>query len=340
MSLNATGTDKLYGPETSSKTVNGSITISGDVNGTVTIQNLHITGDLTIDTTNAHVELQDNVTIDGETNVVDVNGNSLVSVANHTGNINITDDDSSKIELTGNASSSTVNILSNGGDITLAGAIHNVIVSNNANITVDNNSRVDYLSVESGSVLLDAPEESVGQIVKEENAEVSAPDGKTLPVDVVSIVKVTADRLSEGDTKVVGVEYTAEKGSVTLTVNPSAEGFDSVTQNPNVENGANESFNYHEVKIEMPEGAEYISVDNVDEGEITILDDYVFTYKDAEGNVLGARSYFPVSYEDDTTGNTVAFGYNNEWVKTYTWYDSNQNIIQIDEVVVKRESVE
>lgn len=114
------------------------------------LRNLVITGDLTINTPNAHVNGVNTLTVDGSTNVQAVSWNSFVSAATHTGGIVVTDSDGATIDLSGNAAGANVT-LNTAGPVTLKGSYTGTVtLSNAATVEVASGASVSNLVVESG----------------------------------------------------------------------------------------------------------------------------------------------------------------------------------------------
>lgn len=114
------------------------------------LRNLVITGDLTINTPNAHVNGVSTLTVGGATNVQAVSWNSFVSAATHTGGIVVTDSDGATIDLSGNAAGANVT-LNTVGPVTLKGSYTGTVtLSNAATVEIASGASVSNLVVESG----------------------------------------------------------------------------------------------------------------------------------------------------------------------------------------------
>jgi hypothetical protein len=91
---------------------------------------------LIVNTPGAHVVLENSVIVTGTTTVADVNANSFVSSATHSGGITVTDSNNTRLVLSGSASNTTVTI-SSPGNVVLDGVYSNIEVNGAANITLN-----------------------------------------------------------------------------------------------------------------------------------------------------------------------------------------------------------
>lgn len=155
-----------YGPESGTYTIDGDLTIQGSVDGTVTLQNIRVTGDLTINTPNATISVLASVVIEGNTNLLAVADHSFWSDAFHYLGIGIQGGGS--INLGGSASNAPVIILTNqpvilggsvgfvqvqqpGAQLTLGGTVGSLLVQQNGvNITNGGSGSVGGLIITSG----------------------------------------------------------------------------------------------------------------------------------------------------------------------------------------------
>lgn len=129
------------------KKITGNVTITGDATGAINLQNLNITGSLTINTPDAHVNVKASSTVGGATNIQDVSNTSFVSDGSHTGGILVTDANNSRISLSGNASKAAVTIDTT-GNVSLAGTFENNInIVKAAKINVEQAATVALLTV-------------------------------------------------------------------------------------------------------------------------------------------------------------------------------------------------
>lgn len=105
-----------------------------------------------VTTPDAHVVLEDSVIVTGTTTVADVNANSFVSEATHTGGITVTDANNSRLVLNGNASAANVT-LNTSGNVNLGGSYTGeVTIKDSAKVNLEENTNIAYLSIESNGI--------------------------------------------------------------------------------------------------------------------------------------------------------------------------------------------
>jgi len=155
-----------YGPESGTYTINGDLIIQGDVDGTVTLQNIRVTGDLTINTPNATITVLASVVIEGNTNLLAVADHSFWSNGIHSQGIGVQGGGS--INLGGSASNTLLLILTpqpvilggnigfvqvqqTGAQLTLGGTVGSLFVQQNTvNIINGGSGSVGTLMITGG----------------------------------------------------------------------------------------------------------------------------------------------------------------------------------------------
>lgn len=162
-------------------------------------------------------------------------------------------------------------------------------------------------------------------------------DGEILRVDFLEVErkikkqKVEVENITtDKGTSVPGVTAKIEEGKVTLTVDPSVDGFSTTVQN--VGAGGNKDRIYHDVRVKKPEGATAVKVND---GEKTDLESYGFKYRE-NGIIAGVMTYYPVGIVKD--GRNIAYDIDGSWTRTYIWYDAQGNILRVDFLEVVRKT--
>lgn len=137
-----------YGPESDEKTLSKSVTILGNTEGTITLRNLTITGDLIINTPNASVIVDSSVTVKGTTEIKEVSPGTFTNNG-MLNKVKITDSTGTRFINNANGTVGDIEVVVNNANaqVKLGGKLGNIKVSNPANIEIESNATVTTINV-------------------------------------------------------------------------------------------------------------------------------------------------------------------------------------------------
>ncbi|MBU7005631.1 S-layer homology domain-containing protein [Phosphitispora fastidiosa] len=219
VTLYPAGTEDItYGPETGIHTINGDILIEGNLSQVITIQNMTISGNLTINTPNATVNVTDDVTVTGDTNIQAVSADTFNSQGSHHGVIGVFGPAS--LNLTGNAGQATVSVNTT-GQVRFAGSINVVqVVSDGVQITVAGGT-INYLQVEENSAYINIVGGSLSRIAVNNTVIVPPVIIGLAPPEIQLVTGLTGVNLTVGGPADSSNSVVLDAGEI-LEVNSSA----------------------------------------------------------------------------------------------------------------------